>query len=109
MFKPHAYSGGLIFLQPDAFRYYLPIFLLAGLLHPREGGNILSDAFHLLGSDNPDWGRAMVFEEMTRPQLLAVLRMIDYLDRRYGSYQPLYREELGRIRSFLNRCLIPRR
>jgi hypothetical protein len=111
MFNPHKFSGGLIFLEPEAFRYYLPVFLLAGLSQPEEAGNVLSETIHLLSRADSDSGKvwcSMMLEEMTQPQLLATIGALDYFDGKYGSFNPAFHNEIERARASLRSFLRPR-
>ena len=111
MFKPRPFPGGLIFLEPRAFQYYLPVFLLAGLIQPDEAGNVLSETVRLLSRDDSDWGKmwcSTMLKEMTQPQLLATLKALDYFDGEYGSFNPSFHEDIERARTSLTRFLRPR-
>lgn len=111
MIPPGMYTGCLSFLQPDAFRYFLPIFLLAGSSDLQQTGNWFGDALDLMvrpKDESQRWWYDEVFGKLTQEQLLAVNQTIDFLDKHYAWEGSAFHDQLGSIRFSLSHYLTPR-
>lgn len=109
MFDPQKFSGGLIFLEPEAFRYYLPVFLLAGLLQRKESANLLDEViYNLIRRDSEGGGwHSIAIGEMTESQIRATLQALDFFDKHHAPHAPWFHEEIARARDSVSNFLNP--
>lgn len=110
MFDPHKFSGGLLFLEPEAFRYYLPVFLLAGLLQRKESANLLDEVVSNLIRRDSDGGAvwySIAIGEMTESQLRATLQALDYFDKYHAPHAPWFHKEIAQARFSISHHLPP--
>lgn len=75
------YESAMHFFTPDAFRYYLPAFMLAELHDPEKADIIADNLSHRFAPDNPD-ARARL-SLFTNDQLLVIATFFKYCASQY--------------------------
>ncbi len=91
MFAPHPFCGGLLFMDPDAFRYYLPVLLLACTAQRNQCPNLDDELIRMLTrpeDEHRQFWHECVVGELTKPQLLAVLQALEFIDKHGGPSGP---------------------
>lgn len=82
----------LHFLEPDAFRYFLPAFMLAVLEDTESPGNIAHTIAFSFGKPEPDWESRYTkrIAKFSPIEKQAILQFMDFLYEKYGYEEVIY-------------------
>lgn len=108
MFAPYPFCGGLSFMDPEAFRYYLPVLLLACTVQRNQCPNLDDELVRILIRPKDEYRQhwyGWAIGKLTKPQLLAVLQALDFIDKYggpSGSAGEEFHAEIVRVRFSLS-------
>lgn len=110
MFAPHPFCGGLSFMDPDAFRYYLPVLLMACTAQRKQSPNLVAELVRILirpEDESRQFWYGWAIGKMTKPQHLAVIQALDFLDNHYAPHSEAFHKDIGRARHSIRYYLTP--
>jgi hypothetical protein len=96
-----SHESSLHYFTPEAFRYYLPAFMMAELWDP-EAADVIAEGIAFQFTESPL--KDVRLATFSQNELLAIIAFLEYCAARYndGIYDVLFNNAAAEVRKYLN-------